>query len=114
LPLPRVNPGQRVLDAATTLITHAIRIAVFNTATTLARAIRVHTGYARANHQAHTRQALTGSSDINPTSDSGVPTVRVDPLPTQRATTAIAELCEHLTGRVAGGSLTPRLPRNRA
>ena len=27
----------------------------------------------------------------------GVLTVRLDPLPTRRATTAIAELCEHLT-----------------
>jgi len=42
----------------------------------LARAIRVHTGYARAGDEAHTlvRQALTG-----------------------RATAAIAQLCEHLT-----------------
>ena len=74
--------------------THAIRIAAFNTATALAQAIRVHTGYARANHEAHTliRQALTGSGDLH-----GTLTVRLDPLPTRRATTAIAELCEHLT-----------------
>jgi hypothetical protein len=63
----------------------------------LARDVRVHTGYARANHEAHTliRQALTGSGDIDP--HDGVLTVRLDPLPTQRATTAIAQLCEHLT-----------------
>jgi hypothetical protein len=97
LPLGQVNPGQQVLDVQTKLITHAIRIAAFNTATTLARAIRVHTGYARANHEAHTliRQALTGSGDIDP--HDGVLTVRLDPLPTRRATTAIAQLCEHLT-----------------
>ena len=97
LPLGQVNPGQQVLDIQTKLITHAIRIAAFNTATTLARAIRVHTGYARANHEAHAliRQALTGSGDIDP--GDGVLTVRLDPLPTRRATTAIAELCEHLT-----------------
>jgi hypothetical protein len=54
-------------------------------------------GYARANREAHTliRQALTGSGDIDP--HDGVLTVRLDPLPTRRATTAIAELCEHLT-----------------
>lgn len=54
--------------------------------------VRIHTGYARAGDEAHTlvRQALTGSGD-------GVLTVRLDPLPTARATTAIAELCEHLT-----------------
>ena len=97
LPLGQVNPGQQVLDIQTKLISHAIRIAAFNTATALARDIRVHTGYARANHEAHTlvRQALTGSGDIDP--GDGVLTVRLDPLPTQRATTAIAQLCEHLT-----------------
>ena len=97
LPLGQVNPGQQVLDTQTKLITHAIRIAAFNTATILARAIRIHTSYARAHHEAHAliRQALTGSGDIDPR--NGVPTVRLDPLPTQRATTAIAELCEHLT-----------------
>jgi len=46
LPLGQVNPGQQVLDIQTKLITHAIRIAALNTATTLARAIRVHTSYA--------------------------------------------------------------------
>jgi hypothetical protein len=97
LPLGQVAPGQQVLDIQTKLITHAIRIAAFNTATTLARAIRVHTGYARANREAHTliRQALTGSGDIDP--HDGVLTVRLDPLPTRRATKAITELCEHLT-----------------
>ncbi len=97
LPLAQVNPGQQVLDVQTKLITHAIRIAAFNTATALARAIRVHTGYARANHEAHAlvRQALTGSGDLDP--GDGTLTVRLDPLPTRRATTAIAELCEHLT-----------------
>ena len=97
LPLAQVNPGQQVLDVQTKLISHAIRIAAFNTATALARAIRVHTGYARANHEAHVlvRQALTSSGDIDPR--DGVLTVRLDPLPTGRATAAIAELCEHLT-----------------
>src|SRR5450759_575249 len=46
LPLAQVNPGQQVLDIQTTLISHAIRIAAFNTATALARDVRVHTGYA--------------------------------------------------------------------
>jgi len=62
----------------------------FNIDTALARAVRVYTGYARADDEAHNlaRQALTGSGDIHPA--GGVLTVR-------RATTAIAELCEHLT-----------------
>jgi transposase len=109
LPLAQVNPSQQVLDIQTKLISHAIRIAAFNTATALARAVRVHTGYARANHEAHAliRQALTGSGDIDP--GNGTLTVRLDPLPTQRATTAIAQLCEHLTAtntRYPGTDLT--------
>ena len=111
LHLAQVNPGQQVLDVQTKLISHAIRIAAFNTATALARAIRVHTGYARANHEAHAlvRQALTGSGDIDP--GNGTLTVSLDPLPTQRATTAIAQLCEHLTAtqtRYPGTNLTLR------
>jgi hypothetical protein len=95
--LGQVNPGQQVLDIQTKLITHAIRIAAFNTATALARDVRVHTGYARANHEAHAliRQALTGSGDIDPR--DGTLTIRLDPLPTGRATAAITQLCEHLT-----------------
>ena len=97
LPLAGVNPGQQVLDIQTKLITHAIRMTAFNIDTALARAVRVYTGYARADDEAHNlaRQALTGSGDIEP--GDGVLTIRLDPLPTQRATTAIAELCEHLT-----------------
>lgn len=97
LQLGQVNPGQQVLDIQTKLLTHAIRMAAFNTITALARAVRVYTGYARADDEAHNlvRQALTGSGDIDP--GDGVLTVRLDPLPTKRAATAITELCEHLT-----------------
>ncbi|MGH8827135.1 MAG: putative transposase, partial [Jiangellaceae bacterium] len=98
LPLGQVRPGQQVLDVETKLITHAIRIAAFNTATALARDLRTNTGYTRAQHEARTltRQALTHTGDIDPTRD-GVLTVRLDPMPTARATAAIAELCQHLT-----------------
>ena len=97
LPLADVNPGQQVLETETKLITHAIRIAAFNTITTLARDLRVHTSFARTPDKAHTliRQALTLSGDIIPSPDTL--TIRLDPLPTQRTTTAIAQLCEHLT-----------------
>jgi hypothetical protein len=69
------------LDRRLCPLSHAIRIAAFNTATALARAIRIHTGYARANHEAHplVRQALTGSGDIDPR--DGTLTVRLDPRP---------------------------------
>ena len=68
LPLAQVNPGQQVLDTETKLIHHAIRIAAFNTAQSLARAILTDTGYTRADDEAHTliRTALAGSGDIIP------------------------------------------------
>ena len=98
LPLGELSPGQQVLDTETKLITHAVRMAAFNTATTLAREIRTNTGYARASEEAHAlaRQALTGSGDID-TTKPGYLTIRLDPLPTARATSAIGELCRHLT-----------------
>jgi len=73
-------------------------MAAFNTASTLAREVRTNTGYARGEDEAHAliRQALTHSGDIDPRED-GYLTIRLDPLPTQRATTAISELCAHLT-----------------
>ena len=64
----QVNPGQQVLDTETKLIHHAIRIAAYNTAQSLARAIVTDTGYTRADDEAHTliRTALAGSGDIIP------------------------------------------------
>ncbi|TWP31987.1 putative transposase [Leekyejoonella antrihumi] len=99
LPLREVNPGQQVLDSQMKLLTHAIKIAAFNTTTALARDLRIHTGYARANKEAHTliRHVLTQSGDIHPDAEAGALTIRLDPMPTRRATVAIAQLCEHLT-----------------
>lgn len=98
LPLGEVHPGQQVLDTETKLITHAIKMAAHNTTTDIARDIRLHTHYARAADEAFVlaRQALTHSGDIDPRAD-GILTIRLDPLPTARATAAIAELCHHLT-----------------
>src|SRR5665648_279643 len=111
VPLGQVHPGQQVLDVETKLITHAISAAAFNTINALACDIRLDTGYARANHEAHTlaRHVLTHSGDIDPA--DGVLTVRLDPMPTARATAAIRELCEHLTAtgtRYPGTDLTLR------
>lgn len=91
-------PGQQVLDTETKLIHHGIRMAAYNTAMTLAREIRTNTGYKRADDEAHAlmRQAFNQSGDIDPTAP-GYLTITLDPLPTQAKTTAIAELCEHLT-----------------
>ncbi|MGB8019932.1 MAG: helix-turn-helix domain containing protein, partial [Candidatus Nanopelagicales bacterium] len=111
LPLGQVHPGQQVLDTQTKLITHAIRMAAFNTITALARDIRINTGYPRAADEAHTlaRQALAASGDIQPGNDTL--TITLDPLPTRRATAAIAELAAHLTTtatRYPGTDLTLR------
>lgn len=99
LPLGEVNPGQQILETETKLLTHAVKIAAYNTSTALARDLRIHTGYARAGDEAYalTRQVLTHTGDIDPDPDAGTLTVRLDPMPTARATRAVAELCEHLT-----------------
>ena len=98
LPLAQVNPGQQVLDTETKLIHHAIRIAAFNTAQSLARAIVTSTGYARADDEAHTliRTALAGSGDIIPDPATNTLHIRLDPLSAPRHTAAIAELCQAL------------------
>jgi hypothetical protein len=96
LPLAQVHPGQQVLDTESKLIHHAIRIAAFNTAQTLARAILTDTGYTRADDEAHTliRTALAGSGDIIP--DGDTLHIRLDPLSAPRHTAAIDELCQLL------------------
>src|ERR1700687_4761713 len=96
LPLAQVHPGQQVLDTETKLIHHAIRIAAFNTAQSLARAILTDTGYTRGDDEAHTliRTALAGSGDIIP--DGDTLHIRLDPLPAPRHTAAIDELCRLL------------------
>jgi hypothetical protein len=96
VPLAQVNPGQQVLDTETKLIHHAIRIAAFNTAQSLARAIVTATGYTRAHDEAHTliRTALAGSGDIIP--DHDTLHIRLDPLSAPRHTAAINELCQAL------------------
>ena len=97
LPLGQVHPGQQVLDTQTKLLTHAIRMAAFNTITALARAVVTDTGYSRARDEAHTfiRHALLSSGDLDP--GPRTLTVRLDPMPTPRATAALAELCDQLT-----------------
>ena len=96
--LGELSPDQQVLNVETKLLTHAVKIAAFNTTTTIARAIRLHTSYARANDEAVTlaRKVLTHTGDIDPRVD-GELIIRLDPMPTRRETAAVAELCKHLT-----------------
>jgi hypothetical protein len=86
-------------DTETKLIHHAIRIAAYNTAQSLARAILTNTSYTRAHGEAHPHpdpHPLAASGDIIPDRDTNTLHVRLDPLPAPRHTAAIAELCRVL------------------
>ncbi len=98
LPLAEVNPGQQVLNTETKLIHHAIRIAAYNTAQSLARTIITNTSYTRADDEAHTliHTALAGSGDIIPDPETHTLHIQLDPLPAPRHTAAIDELCHAL------------------
>ena len=60
-----MNPGQQILDVETKLLTHAIRIAAFNTITTLARDIRLNTSYHRATRRSGRRSRRARQHDKN-------------------------------------------------
>ena len=64
--LGQIAPDMVRLDTETKQITHAIRMAAYNTETALARALHGH--YARAGDEAYAliREALTSSGDIIP------------------------------------------------
>jgi transposase-like protein len=95
VPLGTLAPDMVRLDAETKQITHAIRMAAYNTETALARALDGH--YARAGDEAYAliREALTTSGDICP--GDGELLIRLDPLTAPRRTQALAALCEQLT-----------------
>ena len=92
--LADLAPDMMRLDAETKQITHAIRMAAYNTETTLARNLDGH--YARASDEAYAliREALTTSGDIHP--GPGILHLRLDPLTAPRRTQALAALCERL------------------
>jgi len=93
-----INEKVTCVDTETKLIHHAIRIAAYNTAQSLACAIVTDTGYTRADDEAHSviRTALAGSGDIIPDTATNTLHVRLDPLPAPRHTVAIDELCRVL------------------
>jgi hypothetical protein len=95
VPLGTLSPDMVRLEAETKQITHAIRMAAYNTETALARALDGH--YARAGDEAYTliREALTISGDIRP--GPGELLIRLDPLTAPRRTQALAALCDQLT-----------------
>ena len=95
VPLGTLAPDRVRLDAETKQITHAIRMAAYNTETALARALHGH--YARASDEAYAliREALSTSGDICPA--DGELLIRLHPLTAPRRTQALAALCEQLT-----------------
>ena len=83
---------------------HAIRIAAFDTAPSLASAIVTGTGYPRRRRSPHPDpHRVAGTGDVVP--DHDTLHIRLDPLPAPRHTAAIDELCPSTTS-------TP-LPRHR-
>jgi transposase len=93
--LGQIAPDMARLEAEVKQITHAIRMAAYNSESALARALAGH--YARAGHEAYAliREALTVSGDIIP--GPGGLLIRLDPLTAPRRTQALAVLCDQLT-----------------
>ncbi len=94
MPLAQIAPDARLLDAEPKLITHAVRMAAYNTESVLARQLKPH--YARANDEARSliREALAGAGDLH--IDDGQLHVTLNPLSAPRRTTALANLCDLL------------------
>jgi len=99
IPLGEHNADMVRLETEAKLITHAIRMAAYNTETTLARALSGN--YARADDEAYAliREALHASRDIIP--DGQILLVRLDPLSAPRHTRALAALCGTLNETAA-------------
>jgi hypothetical protein len=92
LPLADLAPDARLLDSETKLLTHACRIAAYNTESALARMVAPH--YARAGDEARSliREALTTAGDLHIA--DGQIHVTLNPLSAPRRTRALAAICE--------------------
>jgi len=94
VPLGDIAPDARLLDTETKLVTHACRIAAYNTESSLARLVAPH--YARANDEARSliREALATAGDLH-LADGHIH-VQLNPLSAPRRTRALAAICELL------------------
>ena len=94
VPLGDIAPDARLLDSETKLLTHACRIAAYNTESALARLLAPH--YARAHDEARSlvREALTTAGDLH-IADGRIH-VTLNPLSAPRRTRALAAICETL------------------
>ena len=94
VPLATIAPDARLLNSETKLITHACRIAAYNTESSLARLLAPH--YARAADEARSllREAFTLAGDIQII--DGRLHVTLNPASAPRRSRALAALCEQL------------------
>ncbi len=94
VPLATIAPDARLLDSETKLLTHACRIAAYNTESSLARLLAPH--YARAGDEARSllREAFTLAGDLQII--DGRLQVTLNPASAPRRSRAIAALCEQL------------------
>ena len=94
VPLATIAPDARLLDSETKLLTHACRIAAYNTESSLARLLAPH--YARAGDEARSllREAFTLAGDLQII--DGRLHVTLNPASAPRRSRAIAALCEQL------------------
>ena len=94
VPLGDIVPDAQLLDTETKLVTHACRIAAYNTETSLARLLSPH--YARAADEARSllREAFTLPGDLQIIQDRLH--VTLNPASAPRRTRALAALCTQL------------------
>lgn len=93
--LAQTAPDTMVLDTETKLITHAIRMAAYNSESALARLLHAHYPRAEDEGRALLREAFTTSGDIH--LGNGTLHMRLNPLSAPRRTRALAALWQELT-----------------
>lgn len=93
--LAQTAPDTMVLDTETKLITHAIRMAAYNSESALARLLHAHYPRAEDEGRALLREAFTTAGDIH--LGNGTLHMRLNPLSAPRRTRALAALCQELT-----------------
>lgn len=95
VPLGQLAPDARLLETQVKLVTHAVRMSVYNAESTLARLLSPHFSRADDEARALLREALRAAGDFQVRDH--VLDVRLNPLSAPRRTRALAALCEHLT-----------------
>ncbi len=95
IPLGQLAPDARLLETQVKLLTHAVRMSVYNAESALARLLSPHFSRADDEARALLREVFQVAGDLQVRDD--VLEVRLNPLSAPRRTRAMAALCEHLT-----------------